>query len=138
MYQLNKFSLGKARSRAPIIKGMRKFPRTVGIDGTRKKKIMITPKREELVVGLRLHQRALRLDEVNAHKNGEESADHEKKRDRYHVQQRDALVIQREQPGLPAVIGVQIVARRLHARFKSGRAHFFPSSCCFPFALSSE
>ena len=43
MYQLNKFSLGKARSRAPIIKGMRKFPRTVGIDGTRKKKIMITP-----------------------------------------------------------------------------------------------
>ena len=32
-----------ARSRAPTIKGTRKFPSTAGIDGIRKKKIMITP-----------------------------------------------------------------------------------------------
>ena len=34
---------GKARSLAPIMSGMRKFPSTAGIDGIRKKKTMITP-----------------------------------------------------------------------------------------------
>ena len=43
MYQLRRFRRGKARSRAPIIMGTRKFPRTAGIDGTRKRKIMIMP-----------------------------------------------------------------------------------------------
>ncbi len=42
-YQLNKLSRGKARSLAPIIIGRKKFPSTVGITGTRKKKTMITP-----------------------------------------------------------------------------------------------
>ena len=43
MYQLARFSRGKAKSRAPIIKGIRKFPRTAGIDRIKKKKIIVTP-----------------------------------------------------------------------------------------------
>jgi hypothetical protein len=43
MYQLNRLILGKAKSLAPIIKGIRKFPSTAGIEGIRKKKIMATP-----------------------------------------------------------------------------------------------
>jgi hypothetical protein len=35
--------LGNARSRAPTISGTRKLPSVAGIDGTRKKKTMITP-----------------------------------------------------------------------------------------------
>jgi hypothetical protein len=42
-YQLSRLSFGKARSRAPIIIGTRKFPSTAGIDGIRKKNTMITP-----------------------------------------------------------------------------------------------
>ena len=42
-YQLSRLILGKARSFAPIISGMRKFPRVAGIDGIRKKKTITTP-----------------------------------------------------------------------------------------------
>ena len=34
---------GKARSLAPIMSGMRKFPSTAGMDGIRKKKTITTP-----------------------------------------------------------------------------------------------
>ena len=43
MYQLSKLRRGNARSRAPIISGIRKLPSTAGIDGIRKKKTMTTP-----------------------------------------------------------------------------------------------
>ena len=43
MYQLKRLIFGKAKSFAPIISGIRKFPSTAGIDGIRKKKIMATP-----------------------------------------------------------------------------------------------
>ena len=43
MYQLSRFSLGKARSRAPIIMGTRKFPSTAGMDGIMKKNTMMMP-----------------------------------------------------------------------------------------------
>jgi len=43
MYQLARFSRGKARSRAPIMRGMRKFPSTAGIEGMRKKNTMMMP-----------------------------------------------------------------------------------------------
>ena len=43
MYQLSRLSFGNARSRAPIMSGIRKLPSTAGIDGIRKKKIMTTP-----------------------------------------------------------------------------------------------
>jgi hypothetical protein len=42
-YQLARLSRGKARSRAPIISGRRKFPNTFGMDGIRKNQTMITP-----------------------------------------------------------------------------------------------
>ena len=43
MYQESRFRMGKAKSRAPIMSGIRKLPSTAGIDGIRKKKIMTTP-----------------------------------------------------------------------------------------------
>jgi len=43
MYQLNKFSFGKARSLAPIMIGTRKLPSTEGMAGMRKKNTIITP-----------------------------------------------------------------------------------------------
>ena len=43
MYQVARFSLGKARSLAPIIIGIRKLPKTAGIDGMRNKKIITMP-----------------------------------------------------------------------------------------------
>ena len=43
MYQLSRLIFGKARSFAPIIRGIRKFPKTAGIEGIRKKKIIATP-----------------------------------------------------------------------------------------------
>ena len=42
-YQLARLIFGNARSLAPIISGTRKFPSTAGIEGIRKKKIIITP-----------------------------------------------------------------------------------------------
>jgi hypothetical protein len=42
-YQLRRLILGKATSLAPIINGIRKLPRTAGMEGMRKKKIMATP-----------------------------------------------------------------------------------------------
>src|SRR5580693_8177243 len=42
-YQLSRLILGKARSLAPIMIGIQKFPSVAGTDGTRKRKTMITP-----------------------------------------------------------------------------------------------
>jgi hypothetical protein len=42
-YQLARFRRGKARSRAPIIIGIRKLPSTEGIEGIRNSHTMITP-----------------------------------------------------------------------------------------------
>jgi|GEM_PF-5004660 len=42
-YHEAKLSLGNARSLAPIIKGIRKFPNTAGMAAMRKKKIMMIP-----------------------------------------------------------------------------------------------
>ncbi len=43
MYQLSRLIRGKARSLAPIMIGMRKFPSTAGTAGIRKKKIITWP-----------------------------------------------------------------------------------------------
>ncbi|GJE42521.1 hypothetical protein AEGHOMDF_1693 [Methylobacterium soli] len=43
MYQLVRLSLGKARSFAPIISGIRKLPKVAGIDGIRKNHTITTP-----------------------------------------------------------------------------------------------
>jgi hypothetical protein len=42
-YQLKRLILGNARSRAPSMIGMRKFPRVAGTDGTRNRKTMMMP-----------------------------------------------------------------------------------------------
>jgi hypothetical protein len=42
-YQLARLSLGNARSRAPIISGMTKFPIVVGTAGIRKNQTITTP-----------------------------------------------------------------------------------------------
>ena len=92
--------------------------------------------REQLVVGFRLHQRALRLDQVDAHQHGEGAADEEEERDRNQIEQRDALVIHGEQPGLPAVVRVEIIDAAFRAaaagswRWWSWRSWLcLPSSC---------
>ena len=87
--------------------------------------------REQLVVGFRLHQGALRLNQVNAHQHGKRAADDEEKSDRNQVQQSDALVVQRKEPGLPAIVRVQIIFLSAHAWFQRGRTH------CFPLPLAS-
>jgi len=43
MYQLVRFSFGNARSFAPIMIGIRKFPSTDGMAGIRKKNTIATP-----------------------------------------------------------------------------------------------
>ncbi len=42
-YQEARFSFGKARSRAPIISGIRKLPKVAGILGIRKNHTITTP-----------------------------------------------------------------------------------------------
>ena len=67
MYQLARLSRGKARSRAPIIKGTRKFPKTAGIDGIKKKENHRDAVHgKQLVVGFGLHQIALRRQQFEA------------------------------------------------------------------------
>ncbi len=51
MYQLIRLIFGNARSFAPIISGIRKFPITAGIEGIRKKKTIATP----CIVNMRLY-----------------------------------------------------------------------------------
>ena len=43
MYQLSRLSRGNARSFAPIMIGTKKLPKTAGIDGIRKMKIITMP-----------------------------------------------------------------------------------------------
>jgi len=43
MYQLSRFSRGNATSFAPIMSGSRKFPRTAGMDGIRKRNTIRIP-----------------------------------------------------------------------------------------------
>jgi hypothetical protein len=43
MYQESRLIRGKARSFAPIMIGIRKFPSTAGMAGIRKKKTIATP-----------------------------------------------------------------------------------------------
>ena len=64
---------------------------------------------EQLVVSVGLDQRALRLNEIEAHQHRGDAADQEHQRDRAEIEQSDALVVERQQPGLDAVPSVQII-----------------------------
>ena len=92
---------------------------------------------EELVVGFRCDQRALRLNQVQAHQHREKAADKEHESDRAEIEQRDALVVGGEQPGLYAVARVQIIDARFGRNFLPG--HFWNDcGAHFPFVFLSS
>ena len=69
---------------------------------------------EQLVVGVRRDQVALRRQQLQADQRGEDAAQEEEQRDGDQVQQRDALVVLGEQPRLEAVAGVQVILAFLY------------------------
>ena len=73
--------------------------------------------REELVVGVGLEQIALRRRELQADAHGEQAAEEEERRDRDQIEDRDPLVVLREQPRLEAVAVRQVVVRWVDGRF---------------------
>ena len=87
-------------------------------------------RRKQLVVRVRLNERAARLDQMQPHQHGEYAADEKHHRDRSKIEQRDPLVIGRQKPRFDAVARVQIIDTRFRRRFHNCRAHF-------PFFLSS-
>ena len=67
--------------------------------------------REELVVGLGLQDVARGRQQLEPDQRREQAAEREEERDADQVEDRDALVVRREQPRLHAVAGVQVVRR---------------------------
>src|SRR6266576_1304934 len=65
--------------------------------------------REHLVVSARLHEIALRGEQLQANGHRIEAADEKEEADRAEIKQRNALVIFSQQPRLQAVFGVEIV-----------------------------
>ncbi len=63
---------------------------------------------EELVVGFRRYQ-ALGFDEVQAHQDGEKAANEKHQSDGDEIEDGDALVVNGQQPGLHAVIHVEVI-----------------------------
>jgi len=61
---------------------------------------------EQLVIGLRTDQIALRRQQLHANQRGEGAADKEEQGDGGEVQQADALVVLGKEPALEAVTGV--------------------------------
>ena len=120
MYHDSRFSQGNARSRAPIMSGIRKLPSTAGIDGTRKKKIMTTP----CMVKSRLYSSGERRTspcwrhQLEPHHRGGGPSHEEEERDRGHVQEADPLVVVGQEPRLQRVC-LEIVFLELDRR----RAH---------------
>ena len=78
---------------------------------------------EELVVGGRFEDRAIGLNQVDPNQHRRDASHQEEEGDRRHVENRDALVVRRQQPRFDAVIGIQIV----HASIKIHRCrcHYF-------------
>ena len=64
---------------------------------------------EELVVGVGIHQVALRGQQFQANQHGEDAAQGEHHGDGDQVEYGDAFVVLGEKPRLPAVLGVQII-----------------------------
>ena len=64
---------------------------------------------EQLVVGVGLHQVARRGQQFQPDQQREKSSDEEEESDGQQVKQRDALVVDRKQPGLDAIFLVQII-----------------------------
>ncbi len=64
---------------------------------------------EEFVVSVGLHQVARRSQQFQADEQGKESSNKEEESDGKQIQQRNALVVNREQPGLDAIFLVEVV-----------------------------
>src|SRR5205823_7112668 len=81
--------------------------------------------REELVVSLGLHEVALGRQELQTDQEGEEAAQEEEKGDGGEVQERDPLVVPRQEPGPHAVGGGQVVlAGQLRLGLVDGGGHY--------------
>ena len=107
--------LGKARSLAPIMMGIRKFAEVAGIEGTRKKNTMMMPCiGKQAVVGFR-REDTFGLEKVDAEQSRHGSADKEHQGDGDQVENAIRLWSVGEEPAFPAVLHIQIVdfARRL-------------------------
>jgi hypothetical protein len=90
--------------------GTRKLPRVAGIAGIRKKKDHDdSVLREDLVVSARLHEIALRSQQLKADGHRVQAANEEEEANAAHIKQCDPLVIFRQQPRLNAVCGVQVI-----------------------------
>src|SRR2546429_265627 len=136
MYQLRRFSFGKATSFAPIIKGIRKFPNHRRYRRRQKEEDHHQAMQSEHpVVRGRFDERALRFDQVQAHESCCRAADEEKESNRSEVQPGDPFVIRGEKPGFPSVPGVEIMDPRQNADFlhclTHGFATFRPSASDF-------
>ncbi len=79
---------------------------------------------EKLVVRFGLHECALRREQMQPHQHRRRASDEKHKCDGDEIQQRDALVIDREKPRAPAIIHVEIIYPRLDGQFHCGGAHF--------------
>ncbi len=80
------------------------------MDGIRKKNtMMIAVHGEELVVGVRIDQVALRRQQLQPDQPGEDAPEEEHHGDGDDVENGDALMVLGEQPGLPAVLRVQVI-----------------------------
>ncbi len=64
---------------------------------------------EELVVSIGLHQVARRSQQLQPDQQGKKSSNEKEESDGQQVEQRDALVIDRKQPGLDAIFLVEII-----------------------------
>ncbi len=92
---------------------------------------------EQPVIGFRLHQRALRIDQMDAHQNGQGAAYKEEEGDRDQIEKRNSLVIGGKQPGSPAVIRVEIVNAG-SSGWRQGRGSGGRGAHCFPSTLSER
>jgi hypothetical protein len=84
--------------------GIRKLPSVAGIQEEKDHHDAVN--RKEPIVGFRLHQRALRLQKMDAHQGSGKAANHEHKRNRDEIQDPDAFVVDGEEPRLDSVARV--------------------------------
>ena len=109
MYQLNRLSFGNARSFAPIISAKEVAEDRRNRRDQKEEHHDDAVHGEQLVVHIVAHEIAGGRREIQADEHGERAADEEEHRNGGEVEQRDALVVARQQPRLDAIAVVQIM-----------------------------
>src|ERR1019366_1267844 len=100
---------GKARSLAPIIRGMRKLPSTAGTAGIRKKNTRTwTCMANSLLAGSGWTRCPPGGQHHKADEQREKTSNKEEEGTRHQVEQRDALVVHRQEPRLEPVACIQV------------------------------